>query len=260
MNEFASRNPTTRFSGLEATYDRYRPDYPEALWKFLQEHCQLPDRPMVVDVGCGTGISSRQMAGRGWNLVGIEPNAAMRQVAESRNGDWAGQLIFRDGKAESTGLPDNFADLVVAAQAFHWFRADEALREFQRILKPHGHAALAWNERDVGDPFTARYESAIQGISPEKAIAESSQAATGEALLRHQLFEAAIRVEFSHQQVLDREGIVGRALSISFGPRDAEGRERLSETMRQLFHEFAVDGKVAIRYRTVAFVAHGRCL
>lgn len=260
MNEFASRNPTTRFSGLEATYDRYRPDYPEALWKFLQEHCQLPAGAMVVDIGCGTGISSRQMAEHGWNVVGIEPNAAMRQVAESRHGDGAGQLIFRDGTAENTGLPDKIADLVVAMQAFHWFRADDALREFQRILKPHGYVALAWNERDVDDPFTARYESAIRSMSPEKAIAQSSQSATGEELLGHPLFEAAIRVEFSHQQVLDREGIVGRALSISFGPRDAEGRERLSETMRQLFHEFAVDGAVAIRYHTVAFVAHGRCL
>ncbi len=96
-------------------------------------------------------------------MIGIEPNAEMRATASATSpGPGERPVTYRDGRAESTGLPAAVADLVLAAQAFHWFEPDAALREFHRILKPDGWAALMWNERDEQDPFTAAYGAVIR--------------------------------------------------------------------------------------------------
>ena len=57
-------------------------------------------------------------------------------------------MTYREGRAEATGLPTAYADVVLSAQAFHWFEPVATLREFHRILKPDGWAILMWNERD----------------------------------------------------------------------------------------------------------------
>lgn len=256
MNEFADRNPTGRFTGLAATYDRYRPDYPDAVWKFLAQYGGFAPSPTAVDVGCGTGISARQLMKLGWKVIGIEPNAEMREQATS----YGDPIEYRDGRGENTGLPDRVADLVVAAQAFHWFRFDDALREFHRILKPEGCVAAAWNERDLDDPFTAAFVRLLNRLSPEKAVAEASQAATGEAILHHPLFESGVRSEFPHRQSMDRDGLIGRGFSVSFGPRDEEGRQRFAAELNDLFDRFSDDGRVALYYRTVLYAARARRL
>ena len=58
------------------------------------------------------------------------------------------RVTFVDGKAEATGLESGSVDLVICAQAFHWFKPVEALAEFFRILKPGGRLVFLANERD----------------------------------------------------------------------------------------------------------------
>ncbi|MBL8794020.1 MAG: class I SAM-dependent methyltransferase, partial [Planctomycetia bacterium] len=82
MSELNALDPTGRFTGLAEIYDRSRPNYPGAALDHLERHCRLGPQSVIVDVGCGTGISSRQFAARGWQVIGIEPNADMRRQAE----------------------------------------------------------------------------------------------------------------------------------------------------------------------------------
>src|SRR5437868_1659935 len=137
--------PTERFTKLAAAYAQNRPTYPVEAIDAIVEKCSLKVGQVVVDVGCGTGISSRLFAEIGMNVIGIEPNEQMRKTAESEP---HANISYRDGTGEATGLPDTSADLVLAAQAFHWFESEKALAEFSRVLKPAGHAVLMWNERD----------------------------------------------------------------------------------------------------------------
>src|SRR5690606_4672034 len=105
--------------------------------------------PLLVDVGCGTGISTRLFAARGVRVLGIEPNADMRrQAAQTPPPGGGSPPEYRAGTAEATGLPAGCARAILAAQAFHWFDPDGALREFRRILEPGGWVALMANERD----------------------------------------------------------------------------------------------------------------
>src|SRR5262249_39734363 len=160
-SELIKKNPTGRFTGLSEIYSKYRPSYPREAIDRIIECCELNGRSTLVDVGCGTGISSRLFAERGVPVVGIEPNAEMRTAASAHPSGEGVAPSYQEGQAESTGLPDRVADAVMAAQAFHWFRSEAALAEFHRILKPGGWVILLWNERDERDEFTAAYGAII---------------------------------------------------------------------------------------------------
>jgi ubiquinone/menaquinone biosynthesis C-methylase UbiE len=253
--DLSAENPTGRFSGLAETYARHRPSYPQAALDFIVHHCGLSPGAAVVDVGSGTGISTRLFACLGMKVIGIEPNADMRRQAEAEPAP-PGSLPpeYRDGRAEATGLPDGSADLVLAAQAFHWFESAGALREFQRILKPGGWVALIWNERDESDPFTAAYGQLIRA-SKEAAALEMKRGQAGDALLVSPLFSAAQRQQFVNHQQLDEDGLLGRTFSTSYAPREPALAEKLARDLRTLFARTQSNGHVRIQYRTTVTVA-----
>src|SRR5690606_36647496 len=109
--------------------------YPPALIDAILGGLDAPIR--AADVGAGTGISARALAQRGVEVVAVEPNAAMRAAAAPHP-----RVTWREGTADDTGLPDGAVDLVLVAQAFHWFDPPGALREFHRILRPGGRLAI----------------------------------------------------------------------------------------------------------------------
>jgi SAM-dependent methyltransferase len=255
MTDLSAQNPTGRFSGLAQTYARHRPAYPEAALEFIVRQCGLGPGAVVIDVGSGTGISARQFAGRGLQVIGIEPNVDMRRQAEAAPAaPGSAPPEYRDGRAEATGLPDGTADLVLAAQAFHWFESAAALAEFRRVLKPGGWVALIWNERDESDPFTADYGKLIRS-SKEAAELEMKRGRAGDALLASPLFVAAQRHQFTNEQCLDEEGLLGRAFSTSYVPRDPLGSAKLADDLRALFARARQNGRVALRYGTSVTMA-----
>ena len=74
MPDLSQTNPTGRFAGLAKIYSKCRPGYPQSALNFILQHCDLKSGSLLVDVGSGTGISSRLFAERGLQVVGIEPN------------------------------------------------------------------------------------------------------------------------------------------------------------------------------------------
>jgi SAM-dependent methyltransferase len=251
-------NPLDRFTGLADVYARCRPTYPDASVQAIIDRAHLGPGSRLVDIGCGTGISSRLFGARGVPVIGIEPNADMRRAAAAEPLAAGVPPQYRDGRAEATGLPGGYADVVLAAQAFHWFDPATALREFHRILKPGGWVALLWNERDETDPFTADYGAVIR-TAPDAAAVEGPRARAGEALGDSTLFEAYERLTFLHGQVLDADGMRGRAFSASYAPRDPAGVTAWNEGLNRVFERHEVGGRVELRYVTTLHLArrHG---
>jgi SAM-dependent methyltransferase len=129
------------FARSAAQYERARPGYAPAAVAFLVERLGLgPDR-VVVDLAAGTGKLARQLVPSGARVVAVEPLAEMRSFIP------AGIEVL-DGTAEAIPLPDDFADAVTVAQAFHWFDAEAALREIERVVRPGGLLALVSNRRE----------------------------------------------------------------------------------------------------------------
>jgi SAM-dependent methyltransferase len=128
----------TRFSGFADLYDSNRPMAPARLGPLLARYAGR-DRPVVVDLGSGTGLSSRWAAGWARRVIGIEPNDDMRAVAIAQG---TPGVEYRDGVSHATGLADDSADVVIAVQAMHWMEPTSTHAEVARILRPGGVFAI----------------------------------------------------------------------------------------------------------------------
>jgi SAM-dependent methyltransferase len=137
--------------GFAGGYDDHRPAPPAALLDVL---CRLArvDRPqLVVDLGSGTGLSTRAWAERAERVIGIEPQAPMRELAEARTP--ARNVAYREAYACATGLPDGCADLVTCSQSLHWMEPEPTFAEAARILRPGGiFAAYDYDVPPVIEP------------------------------------------------------------------------------------------------------------
>lgn len=147
------------------TYVRGRPDYPSALDPWLRETLGLEPGRVVVDLGAGTGKFTGRLLATGAQVIAVEPVAEMR----ARLAAALPLAQALDGSAEVIPLRDASVDVLVCAQAFHWFASNAALDEIHRVLKPGGKLALVWNLRDARVPWVARLDgivNALQGDTP----------------------------------------------------------------------------------------------
>lgn len=244
--------PTKRFSERAADYARYRPDYASAAIDFVLEGLPDPSTLAAADVGAGTGISARELAERGVTVSAVEPNPEMRAAAEPHP-----LVSWHGGTAEATGLAEQSVDLVLCAQAFHWFREREALAEFHRILRPHGRLAVMWNRRSREDPLTLGYIEAIHAVNGEHPA--EKRPLHPEILEQGGLFRLLRVGDIPHAQVLDRAGLVGRAMSASYVPKEGPAFDELVRLLDELFDRHRdTEGRVRLLYRTQVWLAEKR--
>jgi ubiquinone/menaquinone biosynthesis C-methylase UbiE len=149
--------------GFAAVYDAFRPSPPPALLDLLTRYAGV-DRPrLVVDLGCGTGLSTRAWAGRAGEVVGVEANPAM--AGQARAATSMPNARFVVALADATGLPAGEADVVTCAQSFHWMDPELVLAEAARLLRPGGvFAAYDYDvppavEPEVDEAFAAHFQA-----------------------------------------------------------------------------------------------------
>ena len=244
-------DPTERFSARAAEYVLGRPSYPAAAIDALFDGFGDPLALRVVDLGAGTGISSRLLAERAGTTIAIEPNAAMRESAAPYP-----RLEWRDARAEATGLADASVDLVTAFQAFHWFNAPKALAEMERILCPGGRAALLYNERDERDAFTAAYGELVRTHATDES--EARRADGRMTFLTYEGWKRIRFAPFANEQRLDRAALFARAGSTSYLPHEGEAARRLHEDLETIFLQFARDGFVTMTMQCSVTLAETR--
>jgi len=135
-------------AGFADHYDQFRPRPPRALLDLLCRFARAPEPRLVVDLGCGTGLSSRAWSGVAHQVIGVEPNEAMLAAVEEATG-----VEYRHAYAQATGLDDGMADIVTCSQSLHWMEAEPTLAEAARILRPGGvFAAYDYDMPPAVDP------------------------------------------------------------------------------------------------------------
>lgn len=194
-------------------------------------------------------VSPRVFWLNGVRVLAIEPNAEMRQAALPHP-----LVEFHDGTAENTNLPNASVDLIVCFQSFHWFDPTPTLLEFRRILKPTGRLAVVWNDRDRQDEFTQSYTRLVQ-IASNNHPAESRLVSV-EPLLASSIFPNVRCHIFTYRQELDKDGLIGRAMSVSYIPRAGSAQQQLVSDLQQLYNRSCnKNGLVHMVYRTSVYLA-----
>ncbi|MEK7950329.1 class I SAM-dependent methyltransferase [Luteolibacter soli] len=251
----SQQSPEQRFSNRVENYIRYRPSYPQELIALLEREAKLTPESVIADIGSGTGIFSELLLKAGYAVNGVEPNPPMREAAERL---LAGYPRFHsvDGSAQATTLADHGADLIVSAQAYHWFDTPEARAEFRRILKSGGKIALIWNERHLDStPFLRDYEAMLRKFGTD--YAEIRHENIGPESLKL-VFPGGYEVHtFPNSQRFDYEGLEGRLLSSSYTPAPGRpGHESMLAELRRLFNEHQQDGQVSIDYDSRVYLGN----
>ncbi len=242
-----------RFSYRAEHYDKFRPGYPDELIRFLHQHAAVGRDTVIADMAAGTGIFTEQLARWGNPIFAIEPNPSMRRLAEKRLRKFE-NCTCREGRAESSGLPDGSVDLIVSAQAFHWFDLEKARSEFERIGRGTPCVAVIWNLRNADSQFEAGYETLIQTYSVDYLQVSQRRMTTAEVLSFFGQTAPDYRV-FNHEDFLTHEQLVGRTLSYSYMPEVGAGVwEEVMRRLEALFHDHQRDGRVRLSYKTRLFV------
>jgi len=96
----------------------------------------------VLDVGAGTGAVAFSLAPLARTVYAVEPVARLRErIREKAAERGVGNVFAIDGLLRAIPLPDGFADLLVASQAFAW-HPEEEVREVERVVRPGGAVAI----------------------------------------------------------------------------------------------------------------------
>jgi SAM-dependent methyltransferase len=244
---------TGRFSTRVADYVKYRPHYPPAVLRLLEDECGLTSTSVVADVGSGTGLLSELFLKNGNRVYGVEPNREMREAGERLLSSYT-NFVSVDGRAEATTLEDACVDFVTAGQAFHWFDPPHARVEFKRILRDSGWVVLVWNDRrTAGTPFLEDYERLLLEYGTD--YKEVSVKYAEESMLAALYGRSEMRAKtFDNEQVFDFDGLRGRHASSSYSPEP--GHPNFDPMMRELealFRRHERDGRVVVAYDTKVF-------
>lgn len=187
------------FGGVVDAYDRGRPTYPAPAAAWLAGQAPVS----VLELGAGTGKLTEQLVALGHDVHATDPDAAMLGRLAERLPEVRTSLA----SAEEIPAGDRSYDVVVCAQAFHWFDLDRALPEIARVLKVGGLLSLVWNQRDERVPWVRRL-GAIIGTQDQ--LREPAAALEGSAL-----FGEVEQAEFRFRHLIDQHTIKDLVLSRS---------------------------------------------
>jgi len=129
--------PFQDFSFARNTYAKFRPDYPDSVFQEVTKRLK-GERNLAVDIGAGTGQASIPLTSYFNKVIAIDPSPGMLQQVSSIPNN----LEFRQGSAEKIDIATSTVDLIVSAQAVHWFDLPLFFAETKRLLRPQGLLAL----------------------------------------------------------------------------------------------------------------------
>jgi SAM-dependent methyltransferase len=233
------------FTEKSEAYAEYRLGYPAKAINAILDPFKAQKTIKVIDVGAGTGIASRLMAEHGAVVTAIESNASM--IASARPHELVNYIR---AKAEATPIDTGFADIVTSFQSFHWFNFKKSLREFNRILKPSGQLALAWNYWNVRDAFTASYAELINDaalknpyrIEPYQGFSGKLKKQRMRMLWKFRylpFFKKVRRYKFKLHRNMDLEALIGCANAQSYLIHEGPEWVELIEEITKLYSKTA---------------------
>lgn len=222
-----------RFTGFEETYDQHRPEAPQEVVTLLAQY--LTRRPsLVVDLGCGTGLSTFAWKDAADQVIGVEPNDDMRgkaiakleslQPAAGTGSDvQSADIQFVSGYSNRLALPDESADIITCSQSFHWMDPVSTLQEAARVLRDEGIFAaydcdwppsLNWRVEQAYHELIEQTEAMIrERVDPQKQAYKGDKNEHLKHIRDSGLFRFSKEIVFHHIEPFTAERYTGLAVS-----------------------------------------------
>lgn len=240
------------FTGKGELYYKYRPTYPKEIVKLLSNKYGFSRDMIVADMGCGTGALSTLFLNNGNKVICVEPNKDMLSTARKLLSKYK-NVTFVNEKAESTNLNENSVDVIIAGQSFHWFNEEKAKFEFVRIIRSTNLAVLIWNDRDMTDPFTYKYEMFIREFS-KGYHGTGSTAISPERIYRLLNYNYEY-YELDNFQKLNLNGLIGRYLSVTYSLKQEDSEyDKAISRLRALYNSNQENEEIKLKYITKIFI------
>lgn len=153
------------FGALSQEYNVARRGYPREVFEYLKSLIK-ENYPETLDLGCGTGISTRQLKQYNFIVTGADKDSDMIDVAIEQTDE----IPYVLAPADKLPFESNKFDLVTAFTAFHWFNDEKSLVEIKRVMKDGGlfFAALKTNRQDENEEFKNGYFSILKKFTGDR--------------------------------------------------------------------------------------------
>ncbi len=148
------------FGELSEAYDLARKKYMQEVIDYILSY-KIP-KSAILDVGCGTGISTRQLAAHFPHIEGCDIDEKMIQKALEHK---TPNIIYKVAPVNKLPFFSSKFGLVTAFGAFHWFCDSSSIREIKRVLCDEGYFIVV-NKYGLGN-FRAGYKKIVEELSGE---------------------------------------------------------------------------------------------
>ena len=240
------------FDTVAELYESTRRGYPTELVEFMLERSASRAGAPVLEVGCGTGQLTRQLARYDLELTAIDIGPAM--IAMARRHVLSGAVHFEVTSFETLDVPDHAFGLVVSATAFHWIDPEVAWTKVARLLRPDGWLALLGTRERYDEPLGSAIQDLwIDHSDDGGAWAREPKASLGDVMAETGLFAPAMARSHSEPLTLDSPTVFGlehtRATSLGY---DEMTRRSFTAKLESLLERWP---QVGLRQETVLTMA-----
>jgi len=254
------------FEGLQELYALHRPRYPVSSFVAIREYHQASRAKyselglILLDIGCGTGISTRMLRdvfGTDVTIVGIERSEAM--IAKARHTTPISYAVeYIEGVAEDIPFEADSIALILAAQSVQWFDRHAFNMKSVKLLREGGTLGVVQNNRSwTSSEFLCEYELLLENLSPGYSRHYREIDIVREWGNVPQL--GAIRYhEFEWTRKLLADQFVGSSLSSTKVGAAVErhGEAHVRSAIQRLVENYLnAEGEIAVDYQTELFLA-----
>jgi ubiquinone/menaquinone biosynthesis C-methylase UbiE len=228
----------TLFDGIAERYEASRPGYPGQVMEFVATTAGLGPGAAVLEVGCGTGQLTEQLASSGFRLTAIDIGPSMIAAARRRLAG-AGVCLLATSFEDLPAADASF-DLVISGAAFHWIDPEVAFSKSARLLRPGGWLALLGTQEDYGDPLGAAIDAAWDAHG-DTAGAWDKPPSDPAAIAATGLFGAPVRLTQKEQATAQAAGVIAlESTRAAFLSWPGDNQRRFTEELRRLLEPHPV--------------------
>jgi len=262
MDESANAH-AHRFRTAAAHYLKGRPEYSATLIADVASFIGLDGTHRAMDLGCGPGQLALAFAPLVAEMVALDPEPAMLEIARASAAEAGAAIRFVSGGSDDLSPALGRFRLVAIGRAFHWTDRARTLAALDGLIEPAGAVAL-FGDRHLDDvpenAWQPPYRALLDRYGAEDTTHPRRKAPgwwRNESLLLDSPFRRLERIAVIERRRTPVESFVDRALSMSSTAPDRLGdkTDAMIGEIAALMAAHASDGMVAEVIETHALIA-----